>query len=654
MENNITLHLAVTGRKWVLARDLIQQGASVNLCHSRMGTPLQAAIASKGAPMGVVQQLISPQNINMWDMKCRTSLHLALLHRRWDLVPLLITSGADVNWYDDEWNRPLHVAVKITAVSVDVVTQLISAKNINSKNRHNDTALHIAVCVQNWNLVPLLLQHGTDVNSCDYTRSRPLHVAVKLKMWDLVPVLLQHGADRNMCDRDNNTPLHVALNQSDVPMDVVTQLISPCNINNRGEGGFTALHEAVKWKLWDLVPVLLQHGADVNICDDHNNSALYEAVLNVGVPVNVCTQLVSTQNVNGKDALGGLIYSLLWHASLLYKLIWQDKFCTESEVAAVLLQHGGRIYIHKNKCFTAIEQVLRQKCTPAVYTIARNLMYRIKVQYHSKLDVVLRKMVKEAVKGGIWSAIPELIECGSRERDALIQLVYKLAEPSQLQKAKLRLFTSTTKLLTYRFVGNYTLTELVVRKGACCLLPWLLGLGAHVKLEMHNVAKLIMHEYNAETVRVMLQHLSMPYHLTHVEFIFIQNRMEKLEINNTNIELPRNSPIELLSLVDISCHLLQQTCLVKDQSYTRLEDIHTNVDASIVSYVTRKHAEFEVISGNPETLHKLCVVTIRQHLPHKTDENFTRLGLPPGLLSKVTLRSLAEELDLMWQQGKLQ
>ena len=80
--------------------------------------------------------------------------------------------------------------------------------------------------------------------------------------------------------------------------------------------------------------------------------------------------------------------------------------------------------------------------------------------------------------------------------------------------------------------------------------------------------------------------------------------------------------------------------------------IYSNIDASFVSYVMQKHAEFEDMSHNPATLKKLCVITIRDHLPCKTIENFSKLGLPPGLLPMVTFSGLAEDLTLMWWQGK--
>ena len=43
-----------------------------------------------------------------------------------------------------------------------------------------------------------------------------LHGVVISKRWDLVPVLVHNGADVNLCDKQNDTPLHAAV-RDDAP-----------------------------------------------------------------------------------------------------------------------------------------------------------------------------------------------------------------------------------------------------------------------------------------------------------------------------------------------------------------------------------------------------------------------------------------------------
>ena len=121
--------------------------------------------------------------------------------------------------------------VLLTAVSsnapTDVVTRLISPSNVNVPGKNGDTLLH---------------------------------VVVRAERWKLVPVLLQHGADVNLCDSWNKTALYLAALYG-APADIITRLISPLNINRHDRQGYTVLHEAVRMRRWELVPVLLQYGA---------------------------------------------------------------------------------------------------------------------------------------------------------------------------------------------------------------------------------------------------------------------------------------------------------------------------------------------------------------------------------------------------------
>ena len=76
--------------------------------------------------------------------------------------------------------------------------------------------------------------------------------------------------------------------------------------------------------------------------------------------------------------------------------------------------------------------------------------------------------------------------------------------------------------------------------------------------------------------------------------------MHDLILNDSNVWLPDACIYHILS----GHHLLQQTCLLKAQSYSIVEDYNTNIE----------NREFEDVSHNPATLAKLSIVAIRQHL----------------------------------------
>ena len=338
-----------------------------------------------------------------------------------------------------------------------------------------------------------------------------LHTRIKEQKWHQVIDLVKHSADVNKCDEHNSTPLHEAMKQQYVPLDVVTQLISPQNINMQDHDGKTPLHHAAwfneEFRKHKLVPFLIYNGADVNLSDKDGLTPL-QYIFMPGIPIlRVCIvdQLISTQNVNIETILGKTGLNMLLTKRLLNyernigSLIWS------------FIKHGAE---------------------------------------YSIIDVI-------------------------------------------------------------RFMTT---------------------------------------KYQLESMRLLLQHLPMPFHLTHVEFICLEgNITDRMKINNKRIYVSCKS-VSLACFVDIICHLLQQTCLLKTQCYTGVEDIPADVDADIVSHVISKYKELNEMSSKTDTLQKLCMITIRQHLPSKTDENFAKLGLPPVLLSLVKLHTLADEIDLMQHQ----
>ena len=452
--------------------------------------------------------------------------------------------------------------------------------------------------------------------------------------------LVNQGADVNLFDDMKCCPLQVAIRYKNVPLDVIAQLVSSKNININDSDFDTALHWVVSEKRWELVSVLLQHGADVNICRHGNITPLHEATYHTDVPLDAVTKLVSPQNINMKDDNGRTALHLV-----VLKKRWD---LVPLLINPGLKHHGADVnicdmYLKR----TPLHQAVSQQHVPLSVVTQLISSQNINIQDDSGCSVL-----DLVAKNRRWDLLPVLIQHGADVNQcnrwnktplhkAVIEttippdVVTQLISPQNINMQDSRGHTALNLFVSgQRWELGHDLFSRLLRNGAQC----------HVS----DIIASITSHYNAACVRQLLQHLCMPYHLRHVEFIFSLNHMEKLKVDNSVIMVPRHPAMSLPCLVDIICHLLQQTCLVKAQFYARLEDNHTNVDASIVSYVVQKHSEFEDISHNPASLEKLSMVAIRQHLPIKSDENFARLGLPPGLLSLVTLSCLAEDLHQMW------
>ena len=104
-----------------------------------------------------------------------------------------------------------------------------------------------------------------------------------------------------------------AITRHHISPEGLSKAITPENINQQNEKGRTALHCAVYHGHWDLVPVLIQGNADVNLKTCVGNTALVMA-LQKNAPTETTMQLISAENVNTRhrDGQTPLYYALAY------------------------------------------------------------------------------------------------------------------------------------------------------------------------------------------------------------------------------------------------------------------------------------------------------------------------------------------------------
>ena len=81
---------------------------------------------------------------------------------------------------------------------------------VHQTNELDKTPLHYAVHYKQVEMLPILLEHGADLNAKDITGLTPLHVAAIIGQRDSAEWLLAHGADLEPKDNFGDTPVHTA------------------------------------------------------------------------------------------------------------------------------------------------------------------------------------------------------------------------------------------------------------------------------------------------------------------------------------------------------------------------------------------------------------------------------------------------------------
>lgn len=190
-----------------------------------------------------------------------------------EVVRFLLNHGASGDHWQDlgPTEHPIHVAIRHDYVQV--VRVLLEAGTsfdhfvLDEANLLPSTILHFAVSYDSKEMVKVLLEKGATVDALQFDGKTPLRIAVESNASKAVRVLLENGANVKNTSACNQ---HLLFNAIDgrSSTEIIDELLKfGADVDNRRNGGETALHKACLLGDGDVIAVLLDHGADINAED---------------------------------------------------------------------------------------------------------------------------------------------------------------------------------------------------------------------------------------------------------------------------------------------------------------------------------------------------------------------------------------------------
>ncbi|XP_030382047.1 uncharacterized protein LOC115629669 isoform X2 [Scaptodrosophila lebanonensis] len=210
-------------------------------------------------------------------------------------------------------NDDLERVAEILAADYNVLTRM--------REFQNGTCLHLVAHSGTLQMAYLLLCKGASsqdfINIVDNDLRTATMCAVMNDKCDILNLFVQCGADVSIKGPDGKTSLHIAakLGNLEATKLIVESYRASRNIASflsfidaQDEGGWTAMVWAAELGHTDIVSLLLNHGADPNICDNDNNTVLHWSTLhNDGLEtITVLLQAgadCNVQNVEGDTPL---------------------------------------------------------------------------------------------------------------------------------------------------------------------------------------------------------------------------------------------------------------------------------------------------------------------------------------------------------------
>jgi ankyrin repeat protein/beta-lactamase regulating signal transducer with metallopeptidase domain len=322
------LYWAIWNERFDNARLLVSHGADLDYVNSGDWAPLYLTLSANGKELvelmvekgssapafhlaafrGELERVKSiyagGADIDERDQINWTPLHWAASGGQSDIVEFLTRNGADVNAKGELGTTPLHLSAR-SGIKEMVALLLSEGANVNTRTNYrsksiadnnnknkNATPLHYASGAGHRAVVELLIANGADIEAKNGKGRTPLFEASTKGDVETVEFLIAKGADINMRDRNGQSILMEAtegghsetvalLRQHGAKETLHDAVVGPgnltmlkrlisegCDINALGSGGRTPLFLAVRFGHKDMVEVLLNEGADVNIAPD--------------------------------------------------------------------------------------------------------------------------------------------------------------------------------------------------------------------------------------------------------------------------------------------------------------------------------------------------------------------------------------------------
>ncbi len=285
------LHVAATNCKIDIVKSLLDNGVDINARTKKLSTYL----------------ILLSQDGGFWYKNSIISELKYVLEERTKLFKFLLNHGADPNLVNKDGDSSLSFASSWNNKKIVQLLLNFSNINVNIKNLEGDTPLHISVYHDHLDIVKLLLTKGANPNLANNNGVTPLHNAAFNSNLEIVKLLVDYGANINAENKDGIVALRDAVKNGHTKIvrfllekgaNVNIQIIedaTPFNgqihfVDNKNikllnkykdavtkRKGWFILHYAVYTGNLEIVKLLLDHGANINVIDIYGVTPIYVA-----------------------------------------------------------------------------------------------------------------------------------------------------------------------------------------------------------------------------------------------------------------------------------------------------------------------------------------------------------------------------------------
>ena len=464
------LHFACSSTNPSLVSYLIQQGCNPRMCNNEGDTPLH--VACKWGHLGIVKLLITADmSINSVNKEMRTPLDVACVYNRTQIVKQLMhIESCSLTTTNISNESPLHIATCLC--NYELIDCLLerSRENVDLPDCYGDTPFFNACRTGNMDIVKLLVDKGCNpVYVNKMTNEMPIHIACRMENRELFLFLKEYMLKElwhhmNILEQ---SPLHVACEKGNTY--IVSKILEHDSANNEHFEGKTPMHIACQRNNLQIAKIIIAQqevSHDINARDQDRNSPLHIACANNNIEmVKLLMQHnagVTSPNSNGDTPVH--IASCHKNVFLLCTMLPTEKLGITFGVNNFgvtplhIASSNGSVdivkYLITKKFCDPIESTERMKYTPLHFACSLN---------HTKIAVYLAECAPQTLHAlDINGRHPLYLALQQRNYDLIKVLVPHFCDPNTVKcKEGIPLFIHCCEL------GDTDLLKYLVSVGKC-------------------------------------------------------------------------------------------------------------------------------------------------------------------------------------------
>ncbi|XP_048244348.1 serine/threonine-protein phosphatase 6 regulatory ankyrin repeat subunit B-like [Haliotis rufescens] len=287
-------------------------------------------LACQGGNTAIVKHVLTPSNIKSRGQYGRTATMKAAVSGHQSVFDLLVSNQADLTLVDADGDSLLHLACR--GGNTAIVKHVLTPSNINSRGEYGRTAAMKAAVSGHQSVFDLLVSNEADLTLVDADGDSLLHLACQggntaIVKHVLTPsniksrgqygrtaamkaavsghqsvfdLLVSNQADLTLVDADGDSLLHLACRGGNTA--IVKHVLTPSNINSRGEYGRTAAMKAAVSGHQSVFDLLVSNQADLTLVDADGDSLLHLACQ--GGNTAIVKHVLTPSNINSRGHYG--------------------------------------------------------------------------------------------------------------------------------------------------------------------------------------------------------------------------------------------------------------------------------------------------------------------------------------------------------------